>query len=120
MAQKTPQDRKTKSDEHFTFTVAGKKHKLPFITEAAANLIPGGVTMDAVLEPDNETVQLRLALVTLQAVKPAPAALTALRSLGTPEMLEVVGAWMGESGRSSGSSETTVEPSSTTSGPGSE
>jgi hypothetical protein len=114
MPQKTPQDRKAK-DEGYSFTVAGKKYRLPPVSEEAASSIPGGVTMDAVLNPDDNTAQLRLALATLEAVKPTPAAMKALRSLGTTEMLTVVGEWMGESGGSSESSENTEEPSSTTS-----
>jgi hypothetical protein len=114
MPQKTPQDRKSKDAGH-AFTVAGKTYRLPPVSEEAASSIPGGVTMDAIMSPEDNTAQLRLALATLEAVKPTPAAMTALRSLGTTEMLTVVGEWMGESGGSSESSETTGEPSSTTS-----
>lgn len=101
MTEKTPQDRKTTDGSH-KFTVKGKTYTLPAITEKTAQLVPGGATFDAIVDPDDTTAQLRLAFATLTAVKPSEAAMTALRSLPTMEMLEVVGAWMGGS---SGSSE---------------
>lgn len=101
MPAKTPQDRKAKN-EGFTFTVKGKKYQLPKITEAIALSVPAGVTEDAIVEPDNEAAQARLALCTLRAAKPDPAAYAALRSMTTEEMITVVGEWMGEA---SGSSE---------------
>lgn len=112
---KEPQDRKPKKADGFSFTANGRTYKLPNLTEKAADSIPAGLTMDAVMEPEDETVQLRLALATLQAAGPSDAAMKALRSLGTTTMLEVVGAWMGELGGSSPSSESTEEPLSTTS-----
>lgn len=96
----TPQDHK-KPDAPFTFTVAGKKHTLPKLSESAGATIPGDVTFDAIMEPDNEMAQMRLALATLIAAKPKPEALTALKSLPTNEMLEKIGAWLGESSGSS-------------------
>lgn len=99
MPEITPQDHK-KSDV-FAFTVKGKKHVLPKITEATASKVPGGVTVDAVMYPDDGTVQMRLALFMLSAVDAKPEAMKALRSLPTDEMLEVVTNWMGESSASS-------------------
>lgn len=99
MPETTPQDHK--KPDVFAFTVKGKKYVLPKITEATANKVPGGVTVDAVMYPDDGTVQMRLALFMLSAVDAKPEAMTALRSLPTDEMLEVVGNWMGESSDSS-------------------
>jgi hypothetical protein len=100
MPAATPQDHKTKA-EPFKFTVKGKSYTLPPIGEDAATSIPGGVTQDAVMYPDDATVQMRLAYFMLDATKPKPDALAALRSLPTSEMLEVMGNWMGESSGSS-------------------
>lgn len=115
-----PQDHRPKKADGFPFKVGTKTYKLPAMTEKAANAVPGDVTMDAVLEPDDATAQLRLALASLNAVGVSPAAMTALRTLPTGEMLEVVLSWLGEQGGSSSSSGTTEEPSSTTSEAGSE
>lgn len=100
MPEKTPQDRKPAAGG-YKFTVKGKSYTLPFISEGAAEEIPGEVTYAAVMDPSNDMVQMRLAFATLEAVKPTPAAMTALKSLPTKAMLEVVGAWMGESSGSS-------------------
>lgn len=100
MPQTTPQDRKTR-DNGYRFTVAGKSYTLPNVGEDAAANIPGEITYAAVMDPDNEMVQMRLAFATLEAAKPTPAALAALKSLPTSEMLEHVGAWLGESSGSS-------------------
>ncbi|NUR79984.1 MAG: hypothetical protein HOQ21_06010 [Dermatophilaceae bacterium] len=100
MPEKTPQDRKAKDGGH-RFTVGGKTYTLPAISEDAAAQIPGGYMYDAAMKPDDDMAQLRLAFATLEAAKPSPAALTALKSLPAPQMLEVIGAWMGESSGSS-------------------
>jgi hypothetical protein len=100
MSQTTPQDRKAKDGGH-KFTVKGKSYTLPALGEDAASTIPGEITYAAIMEPTNDMVQMRLAFATLEAAKPTPAALAALKSLPTKEMLEVVGAWMGESSGSS-------------------
>ncbi|WP_028637722.1 hypothetical protein [Nocardioides sp. URHA0032] len=100
MSQTTPQDRKAKDAGH-KFTVKGKSFTLPAIGEDAASNIPGEITYAAIMDPDNDMMQMRLAFATLEAAGPTPAALAALKSLPTKEMLEVVGAWMGESSGSS-------------------
>lgn len=100
MPEKTPADHKAKNAGH-KFTVGGKTYTLPFVNEDAASNIPGKITYAAVMTPDDDMAQMRLALATLEAAKPTPAALDALQSLPTKEMLEVVGAWMGESSGSS-------------------
>jgi hypothetical protein len=98
----TPQDRKPKADAPFSFKGAdGKSYTLPKMTEAAAETLPGEITFNAVMNPDDSMAQMRLALASLEACKPAPKAMTALKSLGTSAMLEVVGSWMGESSGSS-------------------
>lgn len=96
----TPQDRK-KKDGGYRFTVAGKSYTLPQVDEEAAESLPGDVTYAAIMRPDDDMAQLRLAFATLEAAKPTDAAMKALKSLSTKEMLEVVAAWMGESGGSS-------------------
>lgn len=114
MPTKAPQDHKTKKDEGFAFKVGTKTYRLPQMTEKAANAVPGEVTMDAILAPEDNTAQLRLALASLKAANVSPAAMAGLRSLPTGEMLEVVLSWLGEQEGSLDSSETTEEPSSTT------
>jgi hypothetical protein len=100
MPARTPQDHKAK-DEGYSFTVGTKTFKLPNLSETAADSIPGEVTYAAVMEPDNDMAQLRLAFASLEAAKPSEAALKALKSLPTTRMLEVVGEWMGKAGGSS-------------------
>lgn len=98
----TPQDRKKPADAPFTFTGAdGKPYQLPKITEDSVADLPGEVTYNAVMNPDDDMAQMRLAFASLEACKPKPASLAALKALGTTGMLEVVGKWMGESGGSS-------------------
>lgn len=100
MSEKQPTDHATK-DGSYKFTVAGKSYRLPRVDEKAALAIPGDVSFQAVMNPDDEAAQLRLAFATLIACKPSDAAMSALRSLSTGEMLEHVNAWMGESRGSS-------------------
>lgn len=100
MPTKAPQDHKAK-DEAYSFVVGSKTYKLPPLSETAADSIPGDVTYAAVMEPDNDMAQLRLAFASLEAAKPTEAALKALKSLSTTRMLEVVGEWMGKAGGSS-------------------
>ena len=97
----TPQDRKLKADAGHKFTVKGKSYTLPAMGEDAASDIPGEITYAAIMNPDDQMVQMRLAFATLEAANPSAAALAALKSLPTSKMLEVVGAWMGESSGSS-------------------
>lgn len=101
MTEKTPQDRKPKADGSHKFTVKGKTYTLPAISENSAETIPGEITYAAVMEPENQMMQLRLAFASLEAAKPSEAAMKALKSLPTSEMLEIVGAWMGGSSDSS-------------------
>lgn len=91
-----PQDHKPKADAPFTFKDAdGKSHKLPKVSETAAESIPGNVTFDAVMEPEDQGAQIRLAFATLIACKPSDAAMKALKSLPTDKMLGILGDWMG-------------------------
>lgn len=101
MPTKAPQDHKAKADEAFAFTVGTKTYKLPALSENAADNIPGEITYDAVMEPDNDAAQLRLAFASLEAAKPTEAAMKALKTLPTTQMLTVVGEWMGKAGGSS-------------------
>ena len=101
MTEKTPGDRKPKAEAGHRFTVKGKTYTLPPISENAAESLPGEITYAVIMEPDNEMAQLRLAFASLEAAKPSEAALKALKSLPTSEMIEVVGEWMGGSSASS-------------------
>lgn len=93
----TPQDHKVKADAGHKFTVKGKTYTLPAIKESSADQIPGEITYAAIMDPDDTMAQMRLAFATLEAAKPSEAAMKALKSLTTTEMLEVVGEWMGGS-----------------------
>ena len=95
-AQKTPQDRKPKADAGHPFTVKGKSYRLPPLSETGAMSVPGEVTFAAVMNPGDEFAQMRLAIANLEAAKPTPAAMAALKSLPTGEMLKVVMEWLGE------------------------
>lgn len=101
MPETTPQDRKVK-DEGFTFTVKGKKYRLPEIPEGAADAVPFSITQDALMYPDDNGKQMGLGFHLLTLSKPDEKALAALRSLPTGEAVEIIGAWVGEA---SGSSE---------------
>ena len=100
MPEKVPADHKAK-DEGFSFSVKGKKYMLPPIGEEAALKVPGGVTQDAVMYPDDATKQMALAFHLIQYVGADPKSMAALRSLPTKDMLEIVGKWMGEGSGSS-------------------
>lgn len=96
---KAPQDRKAPSGH--AFTVKGKRYILPNVTEDNAGNIPGKITYDAVMNPDVEVIQVRLALANLDASGASQAAKDALLSLSTGEMMTIVGEWLGESSGSS-------------------
>lgn len=104
----------------FTFEHDGKTYALPHLSEKDALNIPGGITEDAIMEPESEMAQMRLALASLEAVQPSDEARRALRSMSTGKMFETVMTWMGESEGSSVLPASTVEPSSTTSAPASD
>lgn len=99
MPTTTPQDHEPKKAP-FKFKADGKMHTLPDPGEASSK-VPGGVTQDAIMYPDDTAAQLRLAYFVLEGSKAKPEALAALRALPTDEMLEVMGAWMGGSSASS-------------------
>jgi hypothetical protein len=101
MPQATPQDHKAPADGSYSFTVDGKTYKLPAVDEKAAADIPGEISYDAIMSPESQTAQIRLAFATLNACNPDPKVLAALKSLSTKDMLEHLGAWMGEAGGSS-------------------
>lgn len=102
LAPVQPQDHLPANDGVFRFAGRdGKTYTLPEVTEKTAAEIPGDVSYAAIMEPDNDMAQMRLAFTTLEACHPDPAALKALQSLSTKEMLETLGRWMGESSGSS-------------------
>ena len=109
-APKQPADRKPKADAPFTFKAPGedkngkpitKTYTLPKVTEENAAKIPGGVTLDAIMKPDDQMAQLRLSLAQLDACEVPDATMKALRSLPTDQMMETIGEWLGESSGSS-------------------
>jgi len=109
-APKQPADRKPKADAPFTFKAPGedkngkpitKTYALPKVTEEMAAKVPGGVTFDAIMQPDDQMAQLRLSLAQLNVCGAKPEVVAALRSLPTDEMMEVIGEWLGESSGSS-------------------
>lgn len=98
----SPQDHKT-AGTTFTAKVNGKPKTftLPPITEESAGSIPGEIVYKAVMNPDDEMAELRLALANVDAAGIKPATKDALLSLPFLEMMKVVGEWMGESKGSS-------------------
>lgn len=102
MPEKTPQDRQKKDPKGHTFTHKGKSYLLPYPTEADAAKVPGAVSMDAFLSPDDEMKQIALGMHTLRVTAGADSpAFLALRELDTGEMVEIITEWLGESQGSS-------------------
>lgn len=90
---KKPEDHKPKARK-FSFTSeGGKRFTLP-LASAGAEQIPGKVTRDAVMNPDDEAAQLRLGFAMLEACGASQDALDAVYEKPTPAMLELLGAWM--------------------------
>lgn len=106
-----------KKTENYTFSAKGRRYALPPLTEEQAMGIPGKFTRDAIMNPDNDEVQIRLGFVNLEASSASEAAKKAFEELSTGEMLKVLGEWLGGSSGSSDSSQDTEEPSSTTGEP---
>ena len=71
------------------------------MTEDAALKVPGEFTYAAVMDPDNEMYQMRLGFASIEAMEPPAAAMAALKSLSTKDMLKVIGDYLGESSGSS-------------------
>lgn len=90
---KTPQDRKPKVTKYSFTDVDGKRHTLPLASESAVK-IPGKMTRDVIMDPDDEQAQLRLGFAMLEASGVAQETLDALYAKPTPDMLEVMGEWM--------------------------
>jgi hypothetical protein len=98
---KKPQDRKRK-DVVFTFTGAdGTIHKLPKITEDAAERVPFKFTRRLVMNPDDSMAQMAQAFALLDVVGATDEAIEALGELPTKVAVEIAGDWMGESQGSS-------------------
>lgn len=99
MPEKQPTDRKQKA-QGYTFTHKGKRYALPDFDEQREK-IPGGVVMDALMDPNSELAEVRLALAALQVSSASDKAMAALREMPSGEMFKIVGEWMGETGGSS-------------------
>lgn len=89
----TPQDHKKKAKKapSYMFTYSGKTYALPSAAEAAAN-VPGRFLRDAALK--GEEGEMALGFATLEAAGATEAAIEALYSLPSGEMLEHISAWM--------------------------
>lgn len=99
---KKPQDRRKKADPVFTFTgLDGQVHKLPKITEDAAEKVPFKYTRRLVMNPDDHMAQMAQAFALLDVVGADEAAIEALGDLPTKDAVEIAGDWMGESNSSS-------------------
>ena len=66
-AAKKPADHLSK-DAPFTFTAGGKSYTLPNAGKHAEQ-VPGGITMDAVANPDDMMIQMRLGFAMLAVAK---------------------------------------------------
>lgn len=90
---KKPEDHKPKAKK-FSFTNEnGKRFTLP-LASAGAEKIPGRVTRDAVMNPDDEAAQLRLGFAMLEESGASQEAVDAVYEKSTPAMLDLLGAWM--------------------------
>lgn len=83
----------------------GKTWTLPPLDPEAGNKVAGQIARDAIMQPDNEIVQVRLALATVEAAlgDDSPE-LKALYSLNTGDMMTVVQRWLGDAGADAGKS----------------
>lgn len=99
MPEKKPTDHQSKA-EGYTFTHKGKRYTLPDFTEQRGR-IPGGVVMDALMDPNSELAEVRLALSALQVSNVPAKTMAALREMPADDMFTIVGEWMGETGGSS-------------------
>lgn len=97
---KVPEDHKP-AGGGYTFVAGGKTYTIPPLTDEVAESVPGHITYDAVMNPDDLEVQVRLAFAQIEAAKLKPAVKSALLSLPTGEMMTAVSGWLGESSGSS-------------------
>lgn len=97
-APRKPQDHKAKASKAFTFEHDGETYTLPpFAT--GVDLITGQQLRDGMLGgPEGEA---RMAFLMLEAVETEPGAIEALYAKQAPEMLEILGRWMRETGEAS-------------------
>lgn len=96
-APKKPQDHKPKATEKadpvFEFEADGKTYTLP-TADKFGGKVPGAVTADAIMYPDDNAAQLRLALHLLSAVEGYDDTVAMVRSLPSERMFGIVGEWM--------------------------
>ena len=85
------------SDKPFTFHHDGKTYRLPSAADAAEQM-PAGHLIDALMGEDPSLAEMRLGIATLQAADVAPDAMAALRSMTLPEFTDVVGRWLRRGG----------------------
>ena len=83
--------------DSFAFTGRdGKKYRLPKLDEVAMLEVPGGISADALMYPDDLSKQLALGLHLLALSSPSEKSAAALRALPTRQMLAVLQGWMGK------------------------
>ena len=93
-APRKPQDRKPKVSEppaEFSFQHEDKTFTLPPIATVAGS-VPGRIMRDAVMDGDEG--QLRMSFHLLEQLADADEAIEALYSKPSPEMLQIIEAWM--------------------------
>lgn len=102
--RKQPQDRKPKA-KPYTFDVVErvkvngrltnktKTYTLPFASKGAKTL-PGKFTRDAIMSPDDESVQLRLGIALLEETGVDQETLDVLYAKPGEEMITILAEWM--------------------------
>ena len=90
---KQPTDHKAKATPFVFKDAEGVEHKLPPASEGAET-VPGQLTRDAIMSPDDEMAQLRLGFALLDASGADPAAIAAVYAKNTTAMIELLGKWM--------------------------
>lgn len=90
---KQPQDRKPKTGGGYEFEAGGKTYEMPPLGEDIMSRVPGGIVMDASVDPDDMQAQTRLAFAMVKAIEGHDETVAALRSLPFPEMARVAAEW---------------------------
>lgn len=88
----------------FQFEHDGTIYELPVADGEAAGQLAGQMVRDAVMNPDDEAAQLRLAIATVEASVNNPTTLKALYSKPWGEVGAILSRWMQASGADAGKS----------------
>ena len=90
---KVPQDHKSKAPSRYSFTGAdGVERELPLASEGA-ELVPGRITRDVVMNPNDQEAQIRLAFALLDACGTDDETREAFYDLPTGEMVTHLRNW---------------------------